>query len=108
MPFQDLPARLREVQQRIDDARRRGGHDQTVTIVAVTKTHGPEAVAAAWSAGLTDVGENKVQEALGKMDATTVPARWHLIGHLQRNKAKHLPRFAMFQALDSARLADAV
>lgn len=108
MPFQDLPDRLREVQQRIDEARARGGHGQTVTIVAVTKTHGPDAVQAAWDAGLRDVGENKVQEALGKMDATTVPVRWHLIGHLQRNKARHLPRFAMLQALDSARLADAV
>jgi PLP dependent protein len=108
MPFQDLPDRLREVQQRIDDALARGGHGQSVTIVAVTKTHGPDAVQAAWDAGLRDVGENKVQEALGKMDATTVPVRWHLIGHLQRNKARHLPRFAMLQALDSARLADAV
>jgi pyridoxal phosphate enzyme (YggS family) len=79
-----------------------------VKIIAVTKTHGPDAVQAAWDAGLRDVGENRVQEALPKMDAVTVPVRWHLIGHLQRNKVKSLPRFELFHALDSSRLADAV
>ena len=69
MPFPDLPNRLREVCDRIGAAARRGGHDQQVRIVAVTKTHGPDAVTAAWNAGLTDVGENRVQEALPKMDA---------------------------------------
>lgn len=111
MPFPDLPDRLREVRERIDSAVRRGGHGQTVTIVAVTKTHGPEAVQAAWNAGLTDVGENWVQEALPKMDALAalaVPVRWHLIGHLQRNKVKALPRFDLLHSLDSSRLADAV
>jgi hypothetical protein len=111
MPFPELPDRLREVRERIDSAVRRGGHGQTVTIVAVTKTHGPEAVEAAWNAGLTDVGENRVQEALPKMDALAalaVPVRWHLIGHLQRNKVKALPRFDLLHSLDSSRLADAV
>jgi PLP dependent protein len=111
MPFPDLPVRLRDVRDRIDAAATRGGHSQTVTIVAVTKTHGPEAVQAASDAGLCDVGENRVQEALPKMDAAATLAarvRWHLIGHLQRNKVKALARFDLFQALDSARLADAV
>ena len=108
MPFHDLPERLREVRDRIEAAARRGGHGQTVTIVAVTKTHGPDAVVAAYGAGLRDVGENRVQEALPKMDAATVPVRWHLIGHLQRNKVKSLPRFNLLHSLDSARLADAV
>jgi len=76
--------------------------------VAVTKTHGPEAVQAAIDAGLGDVGENRVQEALPKMDAVHSPVRWHLIGHLQRNKVKVLPRFDLLHSLDSARLADAV
>jgi hypothetical protein len=79
-----------------------------VTIVAVTKTHGPEAVLAAHEAGLTDVGENRVQEALAKMAEVQSPVRWHLIGHLQRNKVKSLDRFEMFHAMDSARLAEAV
>jgi pyridoxal phosphate enzyme (YggS family) len=108
MPFYDLPERLREVRDRIDAAVRRGGHQQAVTIVAVTKTHGPEAVQAAIDAGLGDVGENRIQEALPKMDAVPSPVRWHLIGHLQRNKVKVLPRFDLLHSLDSARLADAV
>lgn len=108
MPFSDLPHRLREVRERIDAALQRGGHGQTVTIVAVTKTHGPEAVEAAWHAGLADVGENRVQEALAKMDQTSVPVHWHLIGHLQRNKVKSVTRFDLLHSLDSSRLADAV
>jgi PLP dependent protein len=108
MPFPDLPDRLREVRTRIEAARARGGHGQSVTIIAVTKTHGPDAVQAAWDVGLRDVGENRVQEALPKMDAVSVPIRWHLIGHLQRNKAKSVDRFAVVHSLDSARLADAL
>ena len=108
MLAQDLARRVAEVRQRIDAAVARGGHGQRVTIVAVTKTHGPEAVEAAYRAGLHDVGENRVQEALKKMDAVTVPVRWHLIGHLQRNKVREVGRFAMMHSVDSARLADAV
>jgi pyridoxal phosphate enzyme (YggS family) len=108
MPFSDLPVRLQEVREKIDAATERGGRGQTVTIVAVTKTHGPDAVEAASRAGLGDVGENKVQEALPKMDAVAVPVRWHLIGHLQRNKVKALAKFDLLHSLDSARLADAV
>src|SRR6185503_4975290 len=108
MPFPDLPGRLREVQEKIDAAVRRGGHGQSVHVVAVTKTHGPEAAVAAWEAGLQDVGENRVQEALAKMEAVSVPVRWHLIGHLQRNKAKQASRFALVQSMDSERIADAL
>jgi pyridoxal phosphate enzyme (YggS family) len=108
MLVQDLTRRVAEVRRRIDEAVARGGRGQRVTIVAVTKTHGPEAVEAAYRAGLHDVGENRVQEALKKMDAVTVPVRWHLIGHLQRNKVKDVGRFAMVHSIDSARLADAV
>ena len=108
MPFPDLPARAADVRARIDAAVARGGHRQEVTLVAVTKTHGPDAVRAAWEADVRDVGENKVQEALAKMEAVDVPVRWHLIGHLQRNKVKALDHFALLHSLDSARLADAV
>jgi pyridoxal phosphate enzyme (YggS family) len=108
MPFEDLAERVAEVRQRIEAAARRGGHGQAVTLVAVTKTHGPEAARAAWHAGITDVGENKVQEATAKLADVDLPLRWHLIGHLQRNKVKALPSFHLFHALDSARLADAV
>jgi PLP dependent protein len=108
MPFSDLERRLAEVKERISAAAARGGRGQAVTIVAVTKTHGSEVVKAAFDAGLVDVGENKVQEALSKMAEVTVPVRWHLIGHLQRNKVKALDKFSLFHALDSVRLADAV
>jgi pyridoxal phosphate enzyme (YggS family) len=108
MHFLDLHERVAEARERIDAAVARGGHGQRVTIIAVTKTHGPEAVQAAWDAGLRDVGENRVQEALGKMPGVTVPVRWHLIGHLQRNKVKALDHFALLHSVDSARLADAV
>lgn len=108
MSFPELDERVAEARSRIAAAVARGGHGQLVTVVAVTKTHGPEAAAEAWSAGITDVGENRVQEALGKMAQVTVPVHWHLIGHLQRNKVKSLDSFSLFHALDSARLADAV
>jgi hypothetical protein len=108
MPFLDLAERVAEVRGRIADAIVRGGHRQEVTVVAVTKTHGPEAVHAAWAAGLRDVGENRVQEALGKMESVDVPVRWHLIGHLQRNKARLLGDIALVHSLDSSRLADAL
>ncbi len=108
MPFPDLQLRIAEVRERIAAAADRGGHGQQTTIVAVTKTHGPDGPVAAFEAGLTDVGENKVQEALEKMSEVSVPVRWHLIGHLQRNKVKFLEHFSLIHALDSSRLADAV
>ncbi len=108
MAFPGLAERLANVRARIAAAVARGGHGQQVTIVAVTKTHGPEAVRAAYESGLHDVGENKVQEALKKMGGVEVPVRWHLIGHLQRNKVKALEHFVMLHSLDSPRLADAV
>ena len=97
--------RVSEVRERIGAARDRGGHGQSVTLVAVTKTHGPDAVEAAFRAGVTDVGENRVQEAESKMALTDVPVRWHLIGHLQRNKARSAVRFALVHGMDSERLA---
>jgi len=108
MPFCDVPSRVAEVRARIAAAVERGGHSQQVTIVAVTKTHGPEAVRAAWDAGLADVGENRIQEATSKMRDVELPVRWHLIGHLQRNKVKSLEGFSLVHSIDSARLADAV
>lgn len=125
MPFQDLPKRVAEIRRRIGEAVTRGGHGQQVRLIAVTKTHGPEAVSAAMAAGIADVGENKVQEAMEKQDVVRDQRRepgdgsfqpgverselaWHLIGRLQRNKVKFLDRFSLFHAVDSARLADAV
>jgi pyridoxal phosphate enzyme (YggS family) len=108
MPFQDLPARLAGVQETIERARQQGGYGQTVTIVAVTKTYGPDAPVAAWDAGVRDVGENRVQEAIEKMASVAAPVRWHMIGHLQRNKVRQLDGFHLVHSMDSARLADAL
>jgi pyridoxal phosphate enzyme (YggS family) len=70
--------------------------------VAVTKTHGPDAIRAAVAAGITAVGENRVQEALAKQDQLPdVAVEWHLIGGLQRNKARHaVGRFALIHSVD--------
>ncbi len=111
MPFQGLPKQVAEIRGRIDAALHRGGHGQAVRLIAVTKMHGADAVDAAWDAGVRDVGENKVQEALDKQPQVAARAaemRWHLIGHLQRNKVKQLGHFALLHSMDSARLADAV
>jgi PLP dependent protein len=108
MNFAALPERLAHVRAEI--ARRQAAAGQTgpVTIVAVTKGFGPAAVTAALAAGLTDLGENRVQEALAKLETPDGGrATWHLIGHLQRNKAKYVPgRFAVVHSLDSAELAN--
>jgi pyridoxal phosphate enzyme (YggS family) len=103
-----LTERLAEVQGRIAAAAARGGRNQAVVLVAVTKTLGPEAVRAAFDAGIVDVGENQVQEAIAKMAAVSVPVNWHLIGHLQRNKVKHVGAFRLVHSLDSVRLAHAL
>jgi pyridoxal phosphate enzyme (YggS family) len=83
------------------------GWQHPVRIVAVTKTHGPEAVQAAVAAGLQDAGENRVQEALQKQQALAgLPLAWHLIGTLQRNKARNaVGRFALIHSVDRLDLA---
>src|SRR5580704_9872563 len=106
MHFPELSERVAEVRGRLAAAAQRGGLGQRVTLIAVTKTLGVEAVEAAWEAGVHDVGENRVQEALPKMAAAKSPVRWHLIGHLQRNKARAADAFALIHSLDSPRLAD--
>jgi pyridoxal phosphate enzyme (YggS family) len=110
MPYADLPDRLSEVRERIDAARARANRSEAVTLVAVTKTHPASAVDAAITAGLTDVGENRVAELEEKVPAVGRDAvRWHLIGHLQRNKAKRaLPLIDLLHSVDSVRLARAV
>jgi pyridoxal phosphate enzyme (YggS family) len=106
MSFEALPERLAQVRGEI--ARRAA---QPVTIVAVTKGLGVDAVRAAIAAGLLDVGENRVQEALEKQAGfetrdSGLGIRWHLIGHLQRNKAKLVPgRFELVHSIDSLALA---
>ena len=101
---------LEEVRGRIAAACSRAGRDPSeVEIVAVTKTHGAEVVREAWDAGLTIVGENKVQEAAWKKPASVSGPQWHLIGHLQSNKVRHaLELFDFIHSVDSAKLADRI
>ena len=108
MDFPGLAERLAEARERIRAHQARGGWSHPVRIVAVTKSHGPEAVRAALAAGLQDIGENRVQEALGKQEALGgLPVRWHLIGSLQRNKVRQVVgRFALIHSVDRASLAE--
>lgn len=106
MGFEALPERLAQV--RAELARRA---PQPITIVAVTKGFGTDAIRAALDAGLADIGENRVQEAVQKQEELGVRSqelgiRWHLIGHLQRNKARVVAgRFDLVHSLDSLELA---
>jgi len=108
MNFVGLEGRLAQVRAEIARRQTVRGWTHPVTVLAVTKGFGPDAVRAALGAGLADVGENRVQEALEKMEHPACRgAAWHLIGHLQRNKAKLVPgRFASVQSVDDARLAE--
>ena len=96
---------LASVRERIERA---GGNPSEIAIVAVTKGFGPEICREAIDAGLKTLGENRVQEALQKMDAVA-GAEWHLIGHLQTNKVRLVAgRFALIQSVDSRRIAEAL
>jgi PLP dependent protein len=100
----DIAARLAVVRERIARAADRAHRDAaTIRLVAVSKTFGPDDVRAAAAAGQVDFGENKVQEALQKIDATSdLSLRWHLVGHLQTNKArKAAASFNLIHSVDS-------
>jgi pyridoxal phosphate enzyme (YggS family) len=102
-----LRARLAEIRARMARAAGRAGRDpSSIRLVAVSKTFSADHVRAAADAGLVDFGENKVQEALGKMDQTAdLNLRWHLVGHLQSNKAKRAgARFDVVHSVDDAGL----
>ena len=102
-----VPARLAEVRARIDAAARGAGRDPaSIRLVAVSKTFPIDAVREACAAGHRDFGETRVQEALDKIAASPdLDLRWHLLGHLQTNKArKAASAFAMIQSLDSVEL----
>jgi pyridoxal phosphate enzyme (YggS family) len=102
-----IRARLAAVRERIARAAARSQRDPaTVRLIAVSKTFDADAVRAAADAGQVDFGENKVQEALQKMDRCAgLPIRWHLVGHLQGNKAKKAgTRFDVVHSIDGADL----
>jgi PLP dependent protein len=109
----DIATNLEAMRRRIASACERAGRaDGDVTLVGVSKTHPAATVAEAYAAGLRDFGENRVQEAVAKIDelaARGVRPTWHMIGHLQRNKVPDaLRRFDILHSVDSIRLADEI
>ncbi len=107
MDLLTLPGRLAQVRKTVARHQAIGGWGHPVRIVAVTKTHGPEVVRAAVEAGLRDIGENRVQEALEKQEGLSdLGVDWHLVGSLQRNKARHAAgRFGLIHSVDRLDLA---
>jgi pyridoxal phosphate enzyme (YggS family) len=103
----EVAQQLQEIRARIAAACARSGREvDEVTLIAVTKTFTAERIREAVDAGQVDVGENRLQEAEGKIPLLPSFLRWHYIGQLQRNKVrKVLPQFAMVHSIDSLRLA---
>jgi pyridoxal phosphate enzyme (YggS family) len=104
----EIKGRLETVRERIRRAAERVERDPaSIELVVVTKTHPPETIQALFQAGHETIGENRVQEAVTKMDALAGSGRWHFIGHVQRNKVKQIAgRFELIHSVDSARLIE--
>ena len=103
-----LQERLAEVRRKIERSAQRAGRDKTeIKLVAVSKTHPPDTIRRAIEAGVSDLGENRVQEADAKIqEIGHEHVRWHLIGHLQANKARRaVMLFDLIHSLDSVSLA---
>lgn len=110
-PHETISANLADVRRRIAAACVRAGRNpDEVRLLPISKTVPAHILRAAFTAGIHDFGENKIQEALTKAEALAdLPLRWSVVGHLQTNKVRFLTRFAAeFQALDSLKLAQAL
>ncbi|HUU08951.1 MAG TPA: YggS family pyridoxal phosphate-dependent enzyme [Phycisphaerae bacterium] len=110
-PPERLAANLADVRDRIAAAAARSGRTSgAVRLVAVTKTVGPETIRALVAAGQTDVGENRPQQLRDRAAALAgLGVAWHMIGHLQRNKVRHVvPACALIHSVDSLRLAEEI
>ena len=105
-----IPENIAVVHERIAEAARRAGrHPEDVALMAVSKTHPPERIREAYATGLRLFGENRVQEFAGKAGALgdLAGAEWHMIGHLQTNKAgKAVEVFSAVDSVDSVKLAE--
>ncbi len=105
-----IAAHYAAVREKVDMAAAksgRRGHD--ITLVAISKTYPVEAVEAAVAAGATDIGESRIQEAADKIERFSGIARWHLVGHLQSNKAaRAVALFDLIQSVDSTRIAEKI
>lgn len=105
-----IASNVAEVRRSIAEAARRAGRDPSaVTLVAVTKNRSLDEIRALIAAGVTDIGENRVQELMQKVGLVEAPVSWHFVGHLQRNKVRNVAgRVALIHSVDSVRLAQAV
>ena len=105
----ELVKNLEDVRKKIKaSAEKSGRKAEDVTLIAVTKTHPVEMINEAIRCGVTDIGENKVQEIMDKYDKV-LPVRWHLIGHLQTNKVKYIiDKVYMIHSVDSVKLMDEI
>jgi pyridoxal phosphate enzyme (YggS family) len=111
MPATTVAERLTLIRERVTRAAERAGRAPAdVTIVAISKSFPPEAIEEAAAAGIAHIGENRVQEAAAKIASLHhLPVTWHMVGHLQTNKAKTaLELFDIIQSVDSLRLAEAL
>ena len=101
---------IEKVQARITAACNRAGHDrENVTLIAVSKTKPIADLEEAYRVGVRDFGENKVQELVEKAEVLPKDIRWHMIGHLQRNKVKYIvDKVCLIHSVDSLRLAEEI
>lgn len=97
------------VKEETESAARRSPFGQAVTLIAVSKTHPVPDLMEAYEAGARNFGENKVQELCDKIPQMPEDVRWHMIGHLQRNKVKYIVgKVALIHSVDSLRLAEEI
>lgn len=101
---------MKLVQKKIEEACERSGRDlREVTLIAVSKTKPVSALEQAYQCGMRDFGENKVQELVEKAEVLPKDIRWHMIGHLQRNKVKYIvDKVYLIHSVDSLRLAEEI
>lgn len=105
-----MQQRIQTIQKRIDDAALRSGRSgKDITLIAVSKMHTVEEIKEALSCGITNLGENKVQELNSKYPEITQDVSWHLIGHLQTNKVKQIvDKVSLIHSVDSLHLAQEI
>ena len=101
---------IKKVEQVIDESCKKAGRNRgEVTLIAVSKTKPVEMLQEAYDYGCRDFGENKVQELVDKYEVMPKDIRWHMIGHLQRNKVKYIvDKVYMIHSVDSLRLAEEI
>lgn len=106
----EIRGNLEKVKRRMEEACKRSGHAvEGVKLIAVSKTKPLAALQEAYSCGCRDFGENKVQELVEKYEALPKDIRWHMIGHLQRNKVKYIvDKVYLIHSVDSLRLAQEI